>query len=109
MHKRPGDQSYPDEAISIEVMMALMARFETALEAAKGKEKEVAALFPALFSVVISVAVTEARKLRLWILASFGATCGGVFDKEIEPRYVSTDICYHCLPLKTIALTRAFA
>jgi hypothetical protein len=45
MHKRQGDQSYPDEAISIEVMMALMARYETALEVAKDKDKEVTALF----------------------------------------------------------------
>jgi hypothetical protein len=32
MHKRQGDQSYPDKAISIEVMMPLMARFEAAWE-----------------------------------------------------------------------------
>jgi hypothetical protein len=48
MHKRQGDQSYPDKAISIEVMMALMARFDAAWEVAKGQEKEEGAdLFPA--------------------------------------------------------------
>jgi hypothetical protein len=53
MHKRQGDQSYPDKAISIEVMMALMARFEAAWEVAKGREKEEeAVLFPALFSII---------------------------------------------------------
>jgi hypothetical protein len=35
--KRQGDQSYPDKAISIEVMMTLMAWCETAWEVAKGQ------------------------------------------------------------------------
>jgi hypothetical protein len=53
MHKRQGDQSYPDQAISIEVMLALMKRFEKAWVLAKGREKEEeAVLFPALFSIV---------------------------------------------------------
>jgi hypothetical protein len=53
MHKRQGDQSYPDKAISVEVMMALMERFESAWKVAKGQEKEEGAvLFPALFSVI---------------------------------------------------------
>jgi hypothetical protein len=53
MHKRQGDQSYPDRAISIEVMLALMERFERAWEVAEGQESEErAVLFPALFSVI---------------------------------------------------------
>jgi hypothetical protein len=53
MHKRQGDQSYPDLAISIDVMLALMERFERAWEVAKGQEKEErAVLFPALFSII---------------------------------------------------------
>ena len=53
MHKRQGDQSYPDKAISIEVMLALMVRFDAAWEVAKGQEKEEGAvLFPALYSVI---------------------------------------------------------
>jgi hypothetical protein len=53
MHKHQGDQSYPDLAISIEAMLALMEKLEFAWEAAAGKEKEMkAVLFPALFSVI---------------------------------------------------------
>jgi hypothetical protein len=53
MHKRQGDQSHPDLAISIEAMLALMIRFELAWEAAAGNPvEERAVLFPALFSVI---------------------------------------------------------
>jgi hypothetical protein len=53
LHKRQGDQSYPDLAISIEVMLALMEKFEGAWELARGNlREEGAVLFPALFSVV---------------------------------------------------------
>lgn len=52
-HKRVGDVSQPDKAISIELMCALMRRFEKRWNDAKGsiaREKEV--LFPALFSLI---------------------------------------------------------
>jgi hypothetical protein len=53
MHKRQGDQSYPDLAISIQAMLALMENYESAWEQAQGdEEEERAILFPALFSVV---------------------------------------------------------
>jgi hypothetical protein len=53
MIKRQGDKSYPDLAISIEAMLALMERFEAAWIAARGDWREEGlVLFPALFSVV---------------------------------------------------------
>jgi hypothetical protein len=53
MHKRQGDKSYPDLAISIEAMLALMERFDAFWKEARGDwKKEGEVLFPALFSVV---------------------------------------------------------
>lgn len=52
-HKRVGDVSQPGKAILIELMCAMMKRFEKQWDEIKGdkmKEKEV--LFPALFSLV---------------------------------------------------------
>jgi hypothetical protein len=47
MHKRQGDQSYPDSAVSIAVILAKMERFEGVWEVVKGDVKEKgAALLP---------------------------------------------------------------
>jgi hypothetical protein len=70
MHKRQGDKSFPDLAISIEVMLELMRRFENAWDNADGNERQQeAVLFPALFSVVTYCAGLRGEETPLMDLA----------------------------------------
>lgn len=65
-HKRVGDVSRPDRAISIELMLAIMKQFEIQWENTEGnrtKEKEV--IFPALFAVSAFVASLRGEEVPL--------------------------------------------
>jgi hypothetical protein len=70
MHKRVGDNHKPDLAVSIEVMLSLMHRFDVAWEQVRGNrgaEEEV--LFPALFSIISYVAALRGEEVPLMDLA----------------------------------------
>ena len=70
MHKRMGDNPKPDLAISIEVMLALMNRFERAWLRVEGDEvAEGRVLFPALFSIVCYCAALRGEEAPLMDLA----------------------------------------
>jgi hypothetical protein len=70
MHKRQGDKSSPDLAISIEVMLELMRRFGEAWDDADGNErKQEAVLFPALFCIVTYCAGLRGEETPLMDLA----------------------------------------
>jgi hypothetical protein len=65
-HKRVGDVCRPDKAISIELMVAVMSRFEEKWKEAKGnKLKEQKVIFPALFALVAYVASRRGEEVPL--------------------------------------------
>lgn len=70
-HKRVGDVNRPDKAVSIELMKALMGRFDEEWEVAKGNrllEKHV--IFPALFALSAYVASLRGEEVPLMDLES---------------------------------------
>lgn len=81
-HKRVGDESRPDRAISIELMLAMMNRFEDRWSQTMGSrsaEKEV--LFPALFSICSFCASLRGEETPLMNLGETRAkTCLGIKD-----------------------------
>ncbi len=65
-HKRVGDISRPDKAVSIELMCAMMRRFEEEWKSAAGnRDKEKTVLFPALFALVAYVASLRGEEVPL--------------------------------------------
>lgn len=65
-HKRVGDVNRPDKAISIELMIAMMNRFEAQWQAAQGNRlEEKAVIFPALFAVSAYVASLRGEEVPL--------------------------------------------
>lgn len=65
-HKRVGDVSKPDRAVSIELMLAIMRRFELQWEAAgDDMEERRAVIFPALFSVCAYCASLRGEEVPL--------------------------------------------
>jgi hypothetical protein len=65
-HKRVGDVSRPDRAISIELMVEMMRRFDIRWEAAQDdKDKQAEVLFPALFALCAYVASLRGEEVPL--------------------------------------------
>lgn len=65
-HKRVGDISMPDRAISIELMVAMMNRFDERWEIAGGnKETQKEVLFPALFALSAFVGSLRGEEVPL--------------------------------------------
>lgn len=65
-HKRVGDLSLPDKAVSIELMCSLMNRFEEQWEAAKEKRfEEQDVILPALFALVAYVGILRGKEVPL--------------------------------------------
>jgi hypothetical protein len=70
-HKRVGDESRPDLAISIEVMVALMERFDRLwMLAEEDRSKQEEVLFPALFSIAAYVGGLRSEEVPLMDLFS---------------------------------------
>ena len=88
-HKRVGDISRPDRAISIELMVAIMNRFEDRWSETNGSQssqKEV--LFPALFAICAYVASLRGEEVPLMNLGETRAkTCLGINDPD-QPHVV---------------------
>lgn len=65
-HKRVGDVNRPDRAVSIELMVAMMNRFEEQWNLVKGNRiEEKAVLFPALFALSAYVASLRGEEVPL--------------------------------------------
>lgn len=65
-HKRVGDVSRPNRAISIELMTAMMNRFEKQWEGTEGdREKQKHVIFPALFAISAYVASLRGEEVPL--------------------------------------------
>lgn len=81
-HKRVGDVSRPDLAISIELMVALMNRFDDRWEKVQGNRKaEQEVLFPALFAICGYCASLRGEEVPLMNLGETRAkTCLGLSD-----------------------------
>jgi hypothetical protein len=70
-HKRMGNVSKPDMAVSIKVMLALMKRFDDDwLEAGLDRDEQERVLFPALFSVIAFCAALRGEEVPLMSLGS---------------------------------------
>jgi hypothetical protein len=64
-HKRVGDESRPDLAISIEVMVALMERFDRLwMLAGEDRTKQEEVSIPALFSIAAHVGDFGAKRFH---------------------------------------------
>jgi len=88
-HKRVSDISRPDRAISIELMVAIMNRFEDRWIGANGSQSaQQEVLFPALFSICAYVASLRGEEVPLMNLGEMRAkTCLGINDPD-QPHVV---------------------
>lgn len=88
-HKRVGDVSRPNRAISIELMLAMMKRFEAQWERTyNDPERQREVIFPALFSVCAYVASLRGEEVPLLDLGETRANTARGLNHRTHPHVV---------------------